>query len=105
MKLTMTMSEACVRKDRAWKAFLVWRNQIVKAFFPNTGGSEHLMHNWYRCSSDPKLSALADWVFDTTWARWHRIEDGMKSRSAAREHLRHGKDFKPQWCPFCTPKH
>ncbi len=106
IRLTLSNEQAYQRKQRLWKAFLAFERTVIRAFFPDTGGSEHLMHNWYRCDgrNNPKGAKLADWVKDTTWGRYYRLETKMKERDTEREHKRHGDHFRPLWCPICTPK-
>lgn len=103
MKLTLSRNQAYQRKQRLFLLFMEWEKRIVKAFFPDTGGSEHLMHNWYCCAekSNPQGAKLADWVKDSTWARYYRLEKRMEARDAEREHLTHGPHFRPLWCPLC----
>lgn len=120
LTLRLTPNQAYRRKQRLFELFHHWQRRIINAFYPDTGGSGHLMHNWYRCSKNP---ALADWIEESTWARYRRLESIMESRDVLREHLHHvnqtveeftpvkrnGKTsyvssrrpFNPLWCPIC----
>jgi hypothetical protein len=59
----LTPEQVYRRKERVWQAWSHWHVQVVRASFPDTGGSLHLMHNWYRCAekTNPKGARLADW--------------------------------------------
>jgi len=46
----LTPQQVYQRKKRVWQAWTQWHVRIVRAFFPDTGGSLHLMHNWHRCA-------------------------------------------------------
>lgn len=103
--LRLNCEQAYQRKQKLWQAYLNFAARVRRAFFPDTGGSGHLMHNWYVCDDkrNPKGSALAEWIEKTTYARYQRLEEKMKARSVMREHLTHGADFNPLWCPLCNP--
>lgn len=103
LKLTMTREQAYQRKQKLWKLFVEWKRTIIRAFFPDTAGVDLYMHNWYACAekTNPKGAALADWIQSTTWARYYRLEKRMEARDERREHLTHGKHFRPLWCPLC----
>lgn len=108
--LRLTTDQAYQRKQRAFRAFMEWQRRVIRGFFPDTGGSEHLMHNWYRCDEkrNPQGAKLADWIFDTTWARYRELDARLDARRTEREHLKHTpgnpKGFWPFWCPLCCRK-
>lgn len=89
-----------------WKAYCEWSVRVRRAFFPDTGGVSLLLHNWYKCGEDQGKAALAEWIDDSTYARFKRLEARMESRSVEREHKRHAemKSFDPFWCPICHPE-
>ena len=98
MKLILTPTEAYLRKQRLWKLYCDWKSRVIRAFYPETGGSDHLLHNWHSCSRNPEL---ADWIRSSTLARYRKLESAMEARDMEREHLRHGAHFRPMWCPMC----
>ena len=103
MILTMTSHGAYARKQRVWQLWGLWQRRVIRAFFPATGGSEHLMHNWYCCAekTDPAGARLADWIKESTWDRQRRLYAALERREAQREHLTHGPHFRPLWCQLC----
>lgn len=109
MNLTLTPSQITDRKQRLWKAYCQFERTIIRAFFPDTGGVSLYMHNWYSCheKTNPEGAKLADWVKDSTYARYKRIEAKLNANAVEREHKfgNHGKKFDPLWCPICNPKH
>ena len=106
MKLTLTNEQAYARKQRLWKLYLEWSIRVRRAFFPDTTGVPLYMHNWYKCGQDKAKAELAEWIDDSTYARYKRLEARLEARSARREHERHSwmKDFDPLWCPLCHPE-
>jgi hypothetical protein len=106
MKLKLTSRQSYQRKQRVWRAWCNWQRTIIRAFFPDTGGQELMMHNWYRCAekSNPDGAKLADWVKDSTWARLRRIDARLERFDVQREHADHAGRFSPIWCPICNPK-
>lgn len=108
MKLTLTVTEAYQRKQKLWRVYCEWSQRVRRAFFPDTGGVSLLMHNWYKCAekTNPEGAKLANWVDDSTYARYKRLEAKMEARDTEREHLRHSqiKRFDPLWCPICHPE-
>lgn len=121
MQLKLTPSQAYRRKQRLWSLYCGWSERIRRAFFPDTGGVSLYMHNWYKCAekTNPEGAQLAEWVDDSTYARYRRLESIMVARDSMREHLHHvdqdscewvkvGKHyverptkFRPLWCPHC----
>lgn len=105
--LSLTPSQIYSRKQRAWKAYCDFERRIIRAFFPDTGGTSLFMHNWYICAekSNPAGSKLAQWVQDSTYARYKRIMAKLEANAVEREHKfgDHGKRFDPLWCPICNP--
>jgi hypothetical protein len=102
----LTPQQIYRRQERAWRAWGQWQVRVVRAFFPDTSGSLHLMHNWYRCAekTNPEGAHLADWVHDSVWERWHRITHKLEARAERNEHLlNHGDHFRPLWCRSCQP--
>jgi hypothetical protein len=100
----LTLQQVYHRKERVWRAWSQWHVRIVRAFFPDAGGSLHLMHNWYRCAekTNPEGARLADWVHDSVWDRAHRILRKLEAQYERNEHrLNHGDHFQPLWCRFC----
>ena len=111
IKLTMTVSQAYQRKQRLWKAYCDYSEKVRRAFFPDTGGVSLFMHNWYICAekTKPEESKLAQWIEDSTYARYKRLETKLEARSEAREHLNHTpgdeSGFWPYWCKLCNRSH
>ena len=109
-QLTLTPSDVYRRKQRIWRAYCEFAARVRRAFFPDTGGVSLYLHNWYICAekSNPDGARLAQWIEDSTYARYQRIEARLQANSVEREHL-HGKHsprgFSPLWCPICNPKH
>ena len=100
----LTPQQVYQRKERVWQAWSLRHVRIVRAFFPETGGSLHLMHNWYRCAenTNPAGAGLADWVYDSVWDRVYRITHKLATQYERNEHLlNHGDHFRPLWCGFC----
>ena len=100
----LTPEQVYHRKEWVWRAWCQWHVRVVRAFFPDTGGSLHLMHNWYRCAekTNPAGARLADWVYDSLWDRVHRITRKLDAQYERNEHLlNHGDHFRPLWCRFC----
>lgn len=98
----LTPSEIYRRKQRLWRAYCQWAERVRRAFFPDTNGVSLYMHNWYRCGSDKKLAALADWVDASTYARQQRLSDKLEVRGERNDHLlNHGPHFEPMWCDYC----
>lgn len=108
MKLTLTTQQTYRRAQKAWSAYCEWAKRVRRAFFPDTGGVSLYMHNWYRCAekTNPVGAALADWIEESTYARWKRIEARIKRHDVEREHQEHSRNphFDPLWCPICHPE-
>lgn len=104
MKLTLSREQAYARKQRLWRLHCEHAQTIRRAFFPDTGGVSLYLHNWHRCSRDPVRSKLADWIEESTYARYRRLADAMEARDTEREHLTHGAHFSPYWCAICHPE-
>ena len=108
MKLVLTTQQNYNRKQKLWKAYCQWAERIRRAFFPDTGGVSLLMHNWYRCAekTNPEGARLADWIDDSTYARFKRIKAKMEQHDTLREHIEHSAQigFDPLWCPICHPE-
>lgn len=110
MKLTLTPTQAYLRKQRLWRAHITHAWRVRRAFFPDTQGHPLYLHNWHICNArrDPKGAALAEWVADSLDARYRRATDRMEARDEAREHLRHtpgnAAGFWPYWCKLCDRK-
>jgi len=96
--------QVCRRKEQVWRAWAEWQVRIVRAFFPDTGGSLHLIRNWYRCAqkTDPEAARLADRVHDSVWNRVNHLTRKLEAQYERNEHLlNHGDQFQPMWCPAC----
>lgn len=109
--LTLTPSEIYHRKNKLWKAYCHFAEKVRRAFFPDTGGVSLFVHNWYRCNekSNPQGAKLVDWVEDSTYARYKRLEAKLEADDVQREHQfgNHSKKrggFDPLWCPLCHPE-
>ena len=112
--LFLSPSQVYQRKQKLWRAYCQWAERIRRAFFPDTGGVSLYLHNWHKCQrEDPKRAALAEWVDDSTYARYKRAEAKLRRFAVAREHKhgRHGvklpgwdRAFDPFWCPICHPE-
>ncbi len=107
--LTLTPAQIYVRKRNLWAAYVNFERRMIRAFFPDTGGVSLFLHNWYVCAekTNPEGARLAQWVMDSCYARYKRLEAKLNSRAIEREHQfgDHGKRFNPLWCPICNPKH
>lgn len=100
----LTPGQVYRRQERVWRAWGHWQARIVRAFFPDTGGSLHLMHNWYRCAekTNPEGARLADWVHDSVWNRVYRITHRLEAPYERNEHLlNHSDHFRPLRCRSC----
>lgn len=108
--LRLTTDQAYQRKQRIFKLFIDWQRRVIKAFFPDTGGNGLMMHNWYRCDAknNPEGAKLADWIEESTWQRYRKLEAKLEARHAEREHMKHTpgnpNGFWPYWCPLCCRK-
>jgi len=108
--LTLTPSQIYHRKNKLWKAYSDFAKRVRKAFFPDTDGVSLYLHNWYICAekSNPKGAKLAQWVEDSTYARYKKLEAKLEFDAVEREHKfgNHSKrngGFDPLWCPICNP--
>ena len=105
----LTPQEVQRRQAHVWAAWTGWHVRVVRAFFPDTGGNLHLMHNWYRCAeqTDPAGARLAGWVHASVWDRLRRTTCKLEAQCERNEHLlNHGDHVQPLWCRFCrsTPQ-
>lgn len=112
MKLVLTPTQSYKRKQWLWQAYCKLERAVTMAFFPDTGGVPLLLHNWYACApkSNPAGAKLAEWITDSTYARYRRALAKLEANDIEREHQfgnhRRGKNgFDPLWCPICNPKH
>lgn len=92
------------RKQRAWSLWCQWARVQLRAEYPDTDGSEHLIHNWYRCSPDPQVRRRAERAIARTWKRWRRIDNRYKrlyDRSEHNDHVSEGRAGAYLWCDGC----
>jgi hypothetical protein len=101
INIGLSCEQAGKRKQKLWLAWQNWQRRIIRAFYPATGGSEHLMHNWHCCSLDLDDSLRACWIKESTWARLRRLDARLEQRDAKREHLRHQGTMRANWCIYC----
>ncbi len=96
--LTLTTAQIYRRKQRLWKAYCQTAESVRRAFFPDTAGVSLYLHNWYKCGKDAKKAALAEWIDDSTYARYKRLEARLCADNVEREHKfgDHGKRFDPR---------
>lgn len=97
--------EAHFRRYRVLNDMALQRYKAeVLAAFPETGGSGHLMHNWYRCGKDPVKREVADRI-EERLQRAYRYLHKRRTREYSRIlHVDHSEQFKPLWCEHCQRK-
>lgn len=86
MRSTTALYDA---QQRAWRTFSERQRDAIRAAYPDTGGSEHLLHNWYVCSRDVSVSEAASALRAALWARWDRVKAWYKREYDRAEHARH----------------
>ncbi len=89
------------QNQRAFRLWGEWARRVYARYYPDTGGSEHLIHNWYRCSRDAHVSEMAGALIDHVWRRWRRIDERYERLYDRAEHKDHDGRFKPLWCEYC----
>lgn len=75
MEKTRRSRQVYNRKNRAWKLFLKWRTAYLAERFPDTGGNDLLIHNWYVVGNKDGRSAEAKEALRFVDARWTPIRE------------------------------
>lgn len=89
-------------KRRIYKLWSERRRARILAAFPDTGGNELFLHNWYSCGKDPMLAAKADQL--KSWDDWHKIDRRYRREYDKAEHAGHvaeKRDGQYLWCQYC----
>lgn len=93
---------------RLWKLWIARKTARLAAAYPETGGVELYVHNWYVCGGTaegraPGASTQAETLINSEWNQWHRISARGKREYDRAEHATHSpRGFFPLWCNECT---
>ena len=92
---------------RLWRLFIARKDARIKAAYPETGGVELYLHNWYVCGGtaagrEPGASERAEAMIRAEWDQWHKVSKRGEREYARAEHATHtGFAFRPLWCLAC----
>lgn len=88
----MRTSRLYRRNEKAFRLWCAWSNAYLAEHFPDTGGCELYVHNWYRCSRDAERAQRGGEAIDYIWERWYRIKrryERLYDRAFAQENPNH----------------
>ena len=92
----MTTAVIYDMKQRAFRQFMDRQREAIRKAYPTTGGSAHLLHNWYVCAGDATAEALV------SWEPWRKVECIFDRWYAAAEHRAHAaRGLDCLWCAHC----
>ena len=79
---------------RLWRLFIARKDARIKAAYPETGGVELYLHNWYVCGGtaagrEPGASERAEAMIRAEWDQWHKV-----SKRGEREYARAEQNFR-----------
>ena len=91
-------------QERAWRTWSTRRNAAIREAYPETGGNELMVHNWYVCSKDAAISSSASAFVANWWARWYNAKAWFEreyGRAQHRDHVAEGRVGAYMWCVRC----
>ena len=92
-----TTDQLYYQKGRLFEALRRNTTAQAKKAHPETGGNEHLIHNWGNVESKT--------IWTTAWARWGKIAKIYKDLYDYSDHMEHTAkfpDLRPSWCKYCN---
>ena len=90
--------------NHLWDMWSARFRRIIGDHFPDTGGSEHLLHNWYSCGRDEESRLIADTIRAEQWGAWAAIKARMSRellRANHRDHIAAREQGRYLWCAAC----